>query len=223
MIDFLVSILVYIISIGKPIIVFFIALFFTYYINIFKVFKGTRLYDDISFDIFLSIYILIFNKIVDKISQYIKSKFGCEVKCIFSEDKNNYNIKVDPSVSFSEDVCYVECRLILNGSILALSESYLEISLPNWVSVQTVDSTKKSSISAIDNNKYKISFEHNISKEDKGYNDSIIDIKIGFIKEEEIEKYEYTVIPNFKTKGILKRKMADYNGNKIRLHNRSDK
>lgn len=169
--------------------------------------------DEYSFEIYLTIYLSIFDFILNLIEEKIKSKFYGKIECIFHESNENIYIDSNPSISFVEDVCFVYCTLKMKGPSSLFKDNSIIISLPNWFSVQADSkSIAKTNVS----NEFIIMLNELVSQNDINVEDIQVKIKLGFIREEFMDDYSYTMTPRLKKNCRIK-----YTHNKAYISNKN--
>lgn len=196
-------------AIMKSVFSVMVSLFFIRYFN---VFQGIDLIpDEYSFEIYLMIYLAIVEALLSKLENYVRERLLGEIYCVFYENKNNVSLKNNPSVSFLDDVCYIYCYISLKGPSWLYNENSLIISLPSWVAVQSATR----SIAVVNGeNEFVIRLDGLVPKSVKYLDNSSVDLKLGFIREELLDEYSYTIVPKLK-----KKKFVDYQFNKLNLCN----
>lgn len=180
-------------------------------INRFNVFSLiTFIPDEFSFEIYLTLYIAVFELGLTRFLEKIEKKYYGEINCVFYESNDKISKDSNPTISFNEEVCYIKCSIHIRGSVDLFKDNKLIISLPNWVSVQSID--KSSILKSDGENRYVVLLSEILPVNQVFIENSKADIKLGFILEDRQDNYEITLTPE-----LFKNRFIKFEFNKINL------
>ena len=176
-------------------------LFAIFLVGKFNIFDSiTFVPNEYSFEIGLTSYIAILDFIYFKLSKYIDLNHKASIECLFYSDKLSKKITNIPSVSFIEDVSYINCCITVKGGAKKLAKNALIISFPNWVDLQQ---TNGSAGIINDKNQFVIELGSIICIDDKIVEVSTVDIKIGLIRNQSPNNYSTVVAPIIKKQFMM--------------------
>lgn len=192
----------------KSVLVTLISVFFVGKFNIMQVFSCIP--EESKFTIGLSVYCVIVNSSLSKLYEHIYLNNRSYIECLFYTDKHSKSISNLPTITFIEDVTFINCKISVKGKSKRLCRNSLVISLPEWVDVDDFDN---SILAVSKKNEIAISLDKIICKSNEISEWASVDIKIGLIRNQYKGDFSIIITPRIKKSILMK-----FTSNKFNLH-----
>lgn len=173
-------------------------LFAIFLVNKWNLFESiTFVPEDYSFEAGLAAYFCILECLYTKLLCKVKA-YEAKIECLFYSSEQNENIENNPSISFVNEVAYINGKIKVSGKAKRLCENNVLITIPNWVDIQ-IDGCEN--LIKIENNICKIKIDKIINSKEDYVESSSVKFKIGLIKNYSLnEEYSTVIKPSLEKK-----------------------